>query len=203
MYETATQFGETILDDDSGSDADGIRFYLGTALFRSARHEQARQYFGRLASGNGPFRERAVMAQGLTFAHELDWEAATGVFGSIAEDSELSSKAGYCAMRCREGSNLKYKDPTVAGVAAIVPGFGYWYDGYNQTALSALVINGLFIWGTYEAFRHDHTGLGVTLALFELGWYAGSIYGSIVSATRRNEMMRHELLIKFDIGFRL
>ncbi len=203
LYEEAAQFGERLLAVDSGTGTDEIGFYTGAAHLHSGGYAQARLYLGRLASGDGRFRDKAVMAEGLTYAYELNWQTANRTFASITDDSELSLKARYCARLCREGADLKYKNPVIAGVAAIVPGLGYWYDGYHQTALSALLINGLFIWGTYEAFRHDHPGLGTTLALFELGWYAGNIYGSISSATRRNEKMRRDLLIRFDIGFPL
>ncbi|MCK4462674.1 MAG: hypothetical protein KAW46_12790, partial [candidate division Zixibacteria bacterium] len=198
----AFDFGQRLLDNHPQvATADQIRFTLGAAGLRSGDHGQAQAYFGQVAAGASDLREKAVMAQGLTYAHRCNWETAAQTFASVADDSEYAMKARYCERLSREGSDLVYKNRHLAGVLAIVPGLGYLYDGYPQTAMSALVINGLFMWGTYEAFDQDHPGLGVTLAVFGIGWYAGNIYGSITSATRKNEKMRQDLLLRFEIGY--
>jgi tetratricopeptide (TPR) repeat protein len=201
MYESAIRYGENILLDVTNAESDEIRFYLGAAGFRATDYTTSHSHFGQLATGAGVFRDKAIMAQALTYANELNWTAAQQLFESVEGESEYSQKANYCAGLCRDGANLNYRKPSIAGILAIVPGLGYLYDGYYQTAFSALITNGLFIWGTYEAFRQDHPGLGVTLAMLEFGWYAGNIYGSISSATRRNIKMQQDLLLRFDVGF--
>lgn len=178
-----------------------MMFLVGKSGFQSGDYSKAQECFSRIASRTGSMKDKAIMAQGLTYAHQSDWEMGAETFASFSDDSALGLKARYCARLCREGERLSYKNPRLAGVLAVVPGLGYLYDGYYQTALSALVVNGLFMWGTYEAFDQDHPGLGVTLAVFGIGWYAGNIYGSITSATRKNEKMRQDLLWRFEIGY--
>ena len=101
----------------------------------------------------------------------------------------------------REGEKLGLRNHTTAGILAIVPGLGYSYDGYKQTALSSFIVNGLFIWATVEAFRRDNQSIGTMLGILSFGWYTGNIYGSVVSAERRNIKLKEDLLLKFDIGF--
>ena len=84
---------------------------------------------------------------------------------------------------------------------ALIPGLGYLYDGYPRTALSALIINGAFIWGAAEAYNEGRNGLGTMLGIIGLGWYAGNIYGSVTSAERSNHKLDADLLLKFDVGF--
>jgi tetratricopeptide (TPR) repeat protein len=201
QYRQAIGYGESVLGNASHPESDEIRFYVGAASFKRTDYVKAEFYFGELGRENGPSRDKAQMAQGLTLAYELEWEKSWRLFEQIDDTSAYSIKALGCARLAREGANLKYKDPTLAGVAAIIPGLGYLYAGYPKTALSAFVVNALFIWGTYEAFRNDLPGLGATLAVFGIGWYSGNIYGSVTSAKRRNMKMRYDHLIEFDIGY--
>lgn len=52
-----------------------------------------------------------------------------------------------------------------------------------------------------EAYRDGNPGLAAGVGVIGLGWYAGSIYGSVVSARRSNEKTRTDWLLQFDIGF--
>jgi hypothetical protein len=136
----------------------------------------------------------------LTYAHENNWGKAIQSFASIDSYSEFAPQARDFAGFCYEGIHLPQKDPALAGVLGIVPGLGYLYDGYPKTALSSFIVNGLFFWGTYEAFRKDQEALGAILAFISSGWYAGNIYGSVASARRRNTKTKRDLLLKLDIG---
>jgi TM2 domain-containing membrane protein YozV len=70
---------------------------------------------------------------------------------------------------------------------AIVPGAGYLYLGQKQSALTALLLNGLFIGATYYFFHHGNVPAGVIFASFEAGWYFGGIYGAGEEAKFYNE----------------
>jgi len=202
QYSAAVEYGEKVLA--SGSDlaeSEQMTFIVGKAGFESGDYDLAHRYFQRVTAGSETLSRMAILAQGLTYAYQYDWDNGAQTFALLGDDSNYGIKAQYCARLCREGQRLGRKNPRLAGVLAIVPGLGYLYDGYYQTALSALVVNGLFMWGAYEAFAQDHPSLGATLAVFGIGWYAGNIYGSVTSAERRNEKSRHDLLLKFDIGY--
>jgi len=106
-----------------------------------------------------------------------------------------------CGKLSQDGKNLDLKSRATAGILAIIPGLGYLYDGYKQTALSSFIVNSLFIWSTVEAFQRDNKSLGAMLSVLSFGWYAGNIYGSVISAERRNIKLKNDLLLKFDVGF--
>ena len=141
------------------------------------------------------------MLEGVSYAFESRWEEAARAFAEVGQRSLYTNDAIACEDLCAEGARLKLKNPTKAGVLAVIPGLGYLYDGYERTALSAFAVNTLFIWGTYEAFHHDNPGLGTVLAFFGASWYSGNIYGSVHSARRQNVHSHARLMAKFDLGF--
>ena len=70
---------------------------------------------------------------------------------------------------------------------AVCPGAGYLYIGQKKSALTALLINGLFIAAAYEFFHRGYTAAGIITSSFELGWYCGGIYGAGEEAKYYNE----------------
>ena len=203
QYLAAIHWGQNILEyAPRTDDTDDIRFLIGASYFRVGNYPRARDYLdGLTVSSRRELREKSLLLTGLSHAQEANWEDAEHSFARVPIDSEFSSSARQCERLCREGINISPKSPFIAGVLAIVPGLGYLYDGYGQTALSSFIVNGLFMWGTYEAFHKDHQGLGTILGVLSFGWYAGNIYGSVVSAERRNMRVVDELLLQFDVGF--
>lgn len=70
---------------------------------------------------------------------------------------------------------------------ALLPGAGYLYLGQKQSALTAFLLNGLFIAASYEFFAHHKPAAGAIFASFEAGWYFGGIYGAGQEAKFYNE----------------
>ena len=71
----------------------------------------------------------------------------------------------------------------------ICPGLGYLYLGQKKSALTAFLINGLFITAAVEFFLHQHVAAGIITASFEMGWYIGGIYGAAEEAKFFNERL--------------
>jgi len=76
---------------------------------------------------------------------------------------------------------------------AILPGAGYLYVGQKQTALTAFVMNSLFIAAAYEFFSRGYVAAGLITSSFELGWYFGGINGAGLAAKYYNERLYHRL----------
>lgn len=74
-----------------------------------------------------------------------------------------------------------------ATLNALLPGAGYAYIGQHQTALTALIVNALFIAATYEFFHHGYPAAGVITGGIEMGWYLGGINGGALAAKQYNE----------------
>ncbi len=72
---------------------------------------------------------------------------------------------------------------------ALIPGAGYLYIGQKKSALTALLLNGLFIAAATQFFLHDHVAAGIITTGFEAGWYFGGIYGAGEEAKYYNERL--------------
>lgn len=72
---------------------------------------------------------------------------------------------------------------------ALCPGAGYLYIGQKRSALTALLVNGLFITAAVQFFLHGHLAAGIITTGFEAGWYFGGIYGAGEEAKYYNERL--------------
>jgi len=81
---------------------------------------------------------------------------------------------------------LKRKNPTTAGLLAIIPGAGHLYCERKKDALISFLLNGAMIYAAYEAFDHDLDAIGGIITFFELGFYSGNIYSAVSSAHKYN-----------------
>lgn len=76
---------------------------------------------------------------------------------------------------------------------ALLPGLGYLYLGQKQSAITAALLNGLFIFGTYQFFARGLWPAGIFTGSLELGWYFGGIYGAGEAAHFYNERLYQRL----------
>jgi len=70
---------------------------------------------------------------------------------------------------------------------SFIPGAGYFYVGQTQYAITAFLLNGLFIWASTYFFQHGNTAAGIIFTSVEAGWYFGGIYGVGQEAKLYNE----------------
>jgi len=203
QYLTAIHLGKDLLNKKlTPEERRDLKFNIGASYFEVDNYPLARKYFEDIdADDTADIKSRAIMMTGLSYARQYDWQKARDAFASVNPKTDYNMNAGYCLQLAEEGLKLKKKSPTLAGILAIIPGLGYFYDGYGQTGLASMIVNGLFIWGTVEAYDRDNVGLGVTMSVLSFGWYAGNIYGSVTSAHRRNAKSENDLLMRFDVGF--
>jgi tetratricopeptide (TPR) repeat protein len=79
--------------------------------------------------------------------------------------------------------------PKAQAFNAILPGLGYLYIGQTQSAITAFILNGLFIAAAYQFFHQGHTAAGIITTGFEAGWYFGGIYGAGEETKYYNERL--------------
>ncbi len=72
---------------------------------------------------------------------------------------------------------------------ALIPGAGYLYIGQRKSAMTAFLLNGLFITAAVQFFLHNHIAAGIITTGFEAGWYFGGIYGAGEEAKYYNERL--------------
>ena len=134
-------------------------------------------------------RARAYLQHG-------DWPLAAASYRSLAGLGE-SNRYQTLADRALAGAELPHKSPRLAGLLALFPGVGYAYTDHLQTAVAAFIVNSLTALATREAIENDDAALTVSVGLLALGWYSGSVYGSVLSARRYNAYVRDDFLAGF------
>jgi len=153
----------------------------------------AKRYFGAEAYGDmyGALRYyvRSVQLSAqrqflLSLCHLMMHRPAAALLAadSIPRDSRLAALSDTLRLEI----NRFYKgepSPPVAGLlSTVLPGAGYLYCGEGATAAASLLINGLFIWTTYDFAKSKHYAAAATSLLLCSGFYFGNITGSIKAA---------------------
>lgn len=72
---------------------------------------------------------------------------------------------------------------------ALLPGAGYYYVGQRHSALTAFLLNSVFIAAAASFFKNGYTSAGIIFTSFEAGWYFGGIYGAGEAAKLYNERL--------------
>ena len=94
-------------------------------------------------------------------------------------------KQDYC--RCRKSI------ATAQTLSAIIPGAGFLYVGQKQTAVTAIVLNGLFIGAAVQLFARGYYTAAAFVTSLEIGWYTGGIYGAGEAAHLYNQRLAERL----------
>ena len=85
------------------------------------------------------------------------------------------------------------KNPTLASSLGIIPGAGYLYCGQPESALSSVLLIGLFGGLAMEANKKEMPILSGISLLFGTSFYFGSIFGPARSLFRQRDNLRQEL----------
>lgn len=111
-----------------------------------------------------------------------DLEAIAGFADGFPQDSYLDD------LLCHYETQKK-SVATAQFLNALLPGSGYLYIGQKKSALTAFLLNGLFITAAVQFFRYNHVAAGIITTGFESGWYFGGIYGAGEEAKYYNERL--------------
>ena len=97
-----------------------------------------------------------------------------------------------------KAQNAPQKNPTAAGLFAIIPGGGFLYCERYHDAFVTFLLNAGLIFSAFKAWDNDNKALAGVIAFVETGFYTGNIYGSISSAHKYNLAQTISIL---DQGF--
>ncbi len=166
-----------------------VRFLRARALTELNRGEEAREAYREIirATPGQLFEDAAWYRIGLTFAREHRWLEADDALRLVGRHSTLHGEAESVRRILAEASQTTHKDPTMAGVLALLPGAGHLYCGRPRDAALAFLFTGAFAWATVEAFDQNHEELGIALGLVTLAFYAGSIFSAVNVAHKYND----------------
>ncbi len=109
--------------------------------------------------------------------------------GNLPAITACSSKPGYEYLKKLLNNYAEAKKSVTKAQAlnSIIPGAGYLYLGQKQSAVTAFLLNGLFIGASYYFFANNNIPAGIIFTGFEAGWYFGGIYGAGEEAKFYNE----------------
>jgi len=159
-----------------------VRRLFGAALYQGGRYAEAVRAL--LGDGAEPTDEAAAVLG--TLAH-LRGETAQPLPPGGRPDLALAYQA------------LPRKSPGLAAtLSAVLPGAGHLYCDRPRDGLVSLLLNGVFLWGTYAAVEREQWTLAGILGVFELGWYSGNVVSAANAAHQWNRREQGRFLRQWE-----
>lgn len=119
---------------------------------------------------------------------ERDWDAARTAFDTVAGGSSpRAATAGAVVAQLDGRGELEQKNPLLAGALSLIPGLGHMYLGQWAVGVAALTWNALFVFATGWSIYSGEWGVAAVLAVFELSWFSGTMFGALNGAFRHNQ----------------
>lgn len=137
-------------------------------------------------SNNTDVRDEAYYRIAWVFLETAEWEKAQSYFHKISPRNQVKYHSADLIRDLEDAEDIHHKSPGVAGVLAVLPGGGYLYCNRPRDALISFLLTGGLGFAAYEAFDNDMYALGGVISFVGIGFYSGSIYGSISSAHKYN-----------------
>ncbi|MEK7790337.1 MAG: outer membrane protein assembly factor BamD [Deltaproteobacteria bacterium] len=167
-------------------------FLIGQTHFLANRHPTARTQWQEFLEKYPKSRliDAAHYQRGFSFFLEEELERSREAFKKV---TAIASKehAGKMIEEIDRWGDHPSRSPLLAGImSAIFPGSGQWYTGRFWDGLSALVINGIFIYGIYASFDAELYAAGGILAFFGTGFYGGNIFSAVSGAYKFNRNIK-------------
>jgi TolA-binding protein len=169
-------------------------FKLGEIHFAQQRYPQAIEQFQRFLHTfpDGPLADRTLYLLGLSWALDGRADQAQQVLTLFPSDHAWSDRVLALQHELQTATLPAPKSPRVAGIlAGILPGAGHLYLGKPRHAITAFLLNGLFITGAVYAILEGLEATAAILLFFETGWYLGNI-NSAVSGAREINLQQQE-----------
>lgn len=178
-FQRLSQFnGET-------SAAQVASYKLGELPFEQGQYQLSARNWQRFLSDAppGPLARRAAYLLGLSWWLDGHKTEARGAWSLLPAGGPLSDQALALQTEAQQLPPRRRKSPTVAGVlSGVLPGAGHLYIGKPLRALTAFLLNGLFLTGAAYALHEGLEGTAAILLFFETGWYLGTINSAAAGA---------------------
>lgn len=178
-YDSATAYFRRLRQNEGENDFDRLAlFKLGEMRLQQRQYPQAIRLFQRFLKQfpDGPLVDRTQYLLGLTQTLEGDLQTAEPIFEFLSPGTAWADEASAIQRTLEAAEPLQSKSLRVAGIlAGVLPGAGHLYLGKPRHAITAFLLNGLFLAGATFAFLEGLEATGVILLYFETGWYLGNI----------------------------
>ncbi|MBU2586237.1 MAG: hypothetical protein KKH32_13035 [Bacteroidetes bacterium] len=206
----------------SPQNEDTIDYLLGKSLQGLEKFEKSDEYFSKFYDSKSSLKSVAIkeyiknqfLQQNDFYFYKLfsnsenyDWLEyyytlkLTVKLRSI-NDSEIEKDFGnvknistqlFIAEHTAKMRSLKSKDPVIAGImSGVIPGSGKFYTEKYSDGVISFLLTGLFGFLAYDNFSAGHNFRGWLFAGIGSFFYAGNIYGSIISANLFNREQKEK-----------
>jgi TolA-binding protein/TM2 domain-containing membrane protein YozV len=168
-------------------------FKLGEIPFSQGQYRLSARNWQRFLNDapQGPLARRSAYLLGLSWWLDGQHTEASGAWSLLRDGDPLSERASALRMEARQLAPPLHKSPAVAGVlSGVLPGAGHLYIGKPLQALTAFLLNGLFLAGAAYAVHEGLEGTAAILLFFETGWYLGTINSARAGAQEFNRRQR-------------
>jgi TM2 domain-containing membrane protein YozV len=197
--EAASAYDEFFLHFPASPLAGTAIFHKAIALLKQGGTTEAERLFQLILSGaDREKKSEAARWEILLLIRQNRFDEAEKLLKDRMLRPEIEKETGLIEELLEEKRGARYKSPETAGVlSALLPGTGQFYNERYRDGVYSFLLNTLFIIAAYKAYESDNYGLGAILTLFEIGWYAGGIYGAVGGAHRHNRKIDED---HFRIG---
>ena len=163
--------------------------WQGECRMRQGNFEEAENLFGAAGlslAGEIP-GDHAVYRHAWALLYQQQWQGARKQFQSLPFTHSFHETGHLIAEAIPDIEHSPRRSPLLAGVlSAALPGSGQFYIGRRGDAWLALILNSMFLAGIVEALNQDRPAVAGLLGFFEVGWYAGNIFGAVNGAHKYN-----------------
>ena len=182
-----------------------LLYQLSVIQYKLGNYEQSLHYDSLAVSycKDCFFKPKLVSLQGLIYAKQYEWQASRSAFESLRDYEGYQGLSQANVNILEKEKQFRVKSPAFAGIISVVPGAGYAYAGHPQTALTALLVNGLLAYATYSNIRNENYGMAILTGIFNLTFYVGNIQGAVASARRFNATQKQEIINKLEFNTNL
>lgn len=152
-----------------------------------------------LFSGSKIF-ENAFYLKAWNLIYQQKWEKAKDELEKIKIDNELKNSSDEIIKNLEKADKIDQRSNILSAVfSMILPGSGYIYCGRWSDGLISLLINGIFIYNAYNAFKNNDTVGKFVYGIPSVTFYTSNIYGSAVAANKFNEDETNKFIASMEV----
>jgi tetratricopeptide (TPR) repeat protein len=176
--------------------ADQSYLRMGEAYIQLERYDDAITHLEKLIAitPDQNIKDEAHYRCGWSYLKQESWDSAEACFNKISPENRARFRIEDLLRELDKRGDLKHKNPTTAGLLAILPGAGHVYCERYRDALVSFLVNGALILAAWESFDNELYALGGLIAVVELGFYSGNIYSAVGSAHKYNRNEKNRFL---------
>jgi len=180
-------------------------YQMALVYYKLDNYKQARIMLSQIMSidCDSYTKSKVIMLNAVLCAQSNDWQQCSDSYVRLEELDVYGELADLNLGIISRGLSIRDKSPFIAGCLSLVPGLGYAYSGHVQTAISALLVNGLLAFATYSNIRNANYGMAVLTGAFNISFYLGNLVGSVKSAQRFNAQKNQSIINKLKYNSNL